>query len=100
MNAKDKAPSPEQRVVLGEVLPGLLDGLPPEDQQAIVEVVGKPVLLNEYTDQETVELQFTDGNGAIHFVYVSRSFIRHSADPASLAAMSHSEALSRPTFGD
>ena len=82
MNAKDKAPSPEQRVVLGEVLPGLLDGLPPEDQQAIVEVVGKPVLLNEYTDQETAELQFTDGNGAINFVYVSRSFIRHSADPS------------------
>ena len=57
---------------------GLLDGLPPEDQQAIVDVVGKPVLLNEYNDEETAELQFTDGNGVIHLVYVSRSFIRPS----------------------
>ena len=35
MNAKDKAPSPGQRVVLSKGLPGP----PPEDQQAIIEVV-------------------------------------------------------------
>ena len=76
MNTNDKRPSAGQSVVLTEVPPGLLDGLPAEDQQAIVEMVGKPVLLNEYTDQDTAELQFTDGNGVIHFVYVSQSFIR------------------------
>ena len=35
-------------MVLTEVPPGLLDGLPGEDQEAIVEIVDKPVLLNEF----------------------------------------------------
>jgi len=28
----------------------MLDDLPPEDQQAITDVVDKPILLNEYDD--------------------------------------------------
>jgi hypothetical protein len=53
--------------MLTELPPGLLDGLPQEDQQAINEVVGRPLLLNEFSDDETAEFQFTDSAGDIHF---------------------------------
>jgi hypothetical protein len=76
MSSNDKRPRPGESVVLTEIPPGLLDGLPPEDQQAIAAAVGKPVVLNEYDEQGTAELQFTDDNGVIHFLYVSRSFIQ------------------------
>lgn len=66
-NLATKRSLSDSLVALREAPPGLLNGMPPEDQQAIVEV-GTPVLLNEYTDQETAELQFTDGNGVIQFV--------------------------------
>jgi hypothetical protein len=44
---QDKKLQPGEEVVLTQMPPGLLDGLPFEDQQAISEVVGQPVLLNE-----------------------------------------------------
>jgi hypothetical protein len=43
-------PKPGEWVVLTEVPPGMLDDLPLEDQQAIVEVVGKPIVLRGYDD--------------------------------------------------
>jgi hypothetical protein len=75
-DAKDMNPKPGDLVVLIGVPPRLLDDLPIEDQQAINEVVGKPVLLNEYDDAGRVELQFNDRNGVIHFIYVNPEFIR------------------------
>jgi len=69
-------PIPGDNVVLVEVTPGLLDGLPKEDQQAISEIVGKSVRLNEYDDRGRAELEFIDGEGTIHFIYVSPDFIR------------------------
>jgi hypothetical protein len=47
---EDIKPKPGEMVVLMEVPPGMLDDLPPVDQQAINEVVGKPILLNEYDE--------------------------------------------------
>jgi hypothetical protein len=41
---------PGDRIVLKEIPPGLPDGLPAEDQQAISGILGKPVALNEYRD--------------------------------------------------
>jgi hypothetical protein len=38
---------PGEMVVLTRIPPGLLDGLPQEDQNAIVAIVGKPVMLVE-----------------------------------------------------
>jgi len=38
-------PEAGDTVVLTELPPGLLDGLPLEDQRAISAIVGKPVLL-------------------------------------------------------
>ncbi len=69
-------PKPGDPVVLTEVPPGLLDGLPMEDQRAISEVVGKPILLTEYDDEGRAELKFTDRDGVIHFIYVSPNIIR------------------------
>jgi hypothetical protein len=72
----DKKPKPRDKVVLTEVPPGLLADLPIEDQQAISEIVGKPILLNEYDEDGRAELEFTDSSGVIHFIYVNPSFIR------------------------
>jgi len=69
-------PKPGEWVVLTEVPPGMLDGLPVEDQQAIVEVVGKPIVLNEYDDAGRAELEFKDGDGNFHFIFVDPRFIR------------------------
>ena len=76
MKPEDKQPSPGDNVVLTELPPGLLDGLPQEDRQAINEAAGKPLLLKEYSDDETAELQFADSAGQIHFTYVNRTFVR------------------------
>jgi hypothetical protein len=64
-------PTPGDAVTLREVPSGLLDGLPAEDQRAIFAIVGKRVRLNEYDDGGRAELQFTDDQGVIHFIYVS-----------------------------
>ena len=63
-------PKPGGMVVLAKLPPGFLDDLPAEDQRAISEVVGKPILLNGYEDDGRAELQFTDQLGVIHFVYI------------------------------
>ncbi len=63
-------------VIVGTIPPGLIDGLPPEDQVAISEVVGRPVRLSGYDDLGRAELEFTDSLGSIHFVYVNPTSIR------------------------
>jgi hypothetical protein len=63
-------------VILGTIPAGLIDGLPPEDQAAILEVVGKPVRLSGYDDLGRAELEFTDSLGTIHFIYVNPTSLR------------------------
>jgi len=75
-DTENKKLSPGEMVVLTEIPPGLLRGLPWEDQQAISEVLGKPVLLNEYDDDGRAELKFTDNAGRIHFICVKPTFLR------------------------
>lgn len=67
---------PGDFVVLIQVPLGLLDGLPSEDQAAIVQIVGKPIRVVEYCEDERVELEFTDEHGIIHFIHVDTRFIR------------------------
>ncbi len=62
-------------VVLRELPPGLIDGLPREDQIAISEVVGKKVLLVEYDENGRAELEFTDPHGVIHSIYVDPRYL-------------------------
>ena len=77
-DAAPKRPRPGGKVVLIEVPPGLLDDLPTEDQKAISNVVGKPIVLNEYDDDGRAELEFNDADGNSHLIYVSPDFIRPS----------------------
>jgi hypothetical protein len=76
MDSKPTKPKPGDSVVLIEAPPGLLQGLPIEDQKAISEAVGKPIRLIGYDDDGRAELEFTDAEGVIHFIYVSASVIR------------------------
>jgi hypothetical protein len=63
-------------VVLTAIPQGLLDDLPEEDRQAIMEIVGKPVLLNEYDDAGRAELEFRNHEGQPHYLYVAPEFIK------------------------
>jgi len=71
-----KKAKPGGKVVLMKMPPGLIGGLPREDQRAISQIVGQPVLLVGYDDDGRAELQFTDEAEHIHFIYVNPSFIR------------------------
>lgn len=75
-NARGRKPKPGDAVVPAEVPPGLLDDLPIEEQRAISEIVGKPVLLRAYDDDGRAEIEFTGSDGVIHFIYVSPDFIK------------------------
>ena len=68
-------PLPGSMVILRELPPGLIDGLPRDDQIAISDVLGKEVLLVEYEEDGRAELKFTDPHGVIHSIYVDPSFI-------------------------
>ena len=69
-------------VSLTSIPPGLLDGLPEQDQNAIVAIVGKPVQVVGYDDDGRAELQFDDPfdgrNGDYshtHSIWVAPEFI-------------------------
>jgi hypothetical protein len=64
-----------RNVILRALPPGFLDDLPAEDQRAISEMVGKPVMLNEYDADGRAELEFADSEDVIHFIYVDPKFI-------------------------
>jgi hypothetical protein len=76
MDSKSTEPKPGDSVVLIEAPPGLLKGLPIEDQKTISEVVGKAILFVGNDEDGRAELEFTDAEGAIHAIYVSPSVIR------------------------
>ena len=68
-------PNPGHTVVFSEVPPALIDGLPEEDQQAILDAVGKPVLFNEIDEYGRAELEFMDRKGIIHFIWLDPNAI-------------------------
>jgi hypothetical protein len=76
MSSKDNRPEPGTKVVLKSVPPGLLDGLPQSDQRAIAAIVVQPVRLVDYDDVGRAELEFTDDEGDIHYVYVKPEYLR------------------------
>jgi hypothetical protein len=72
-------------VALKEVSHDLLDGLPIADQRAISEIGGKPVRLLEYDTEGRAEIEFTDGEGVIHCIYLSADTIRTlTPEPSNL----------------
>jgi hypothetical protein len=71
MDSTNKKPRAGSTVVIEFVPPGLLQGLPEDDQAAISEIVGKAVFLVGYDDDSgKAELQFVDGKGAYHSIWV------------------------------
>jgi hypothetical protein len=66
---------PGEKVVLAAMPPGLLRGLPREDRKAIRDILGKPVLLDEYDDDGRAVLTFTDSKNVGHSIFVSPEFI-------------------------
>jgi hypothetical protein len=71
---------PGDKVVLIALPPGMLNDLPTEDQKAITEVVGKPILLTGYDEDGRAELEFQDESADTHFIYVSPEFIRKAVE--------------------
>lgn len=63
--------------MLSEIPPGLFDGLPTEDQEAIAEGVGSPIRLNGYDKDGRAELELPDRNGTIHFIFVTSRLYRY-----------------------
>jgi hypothetical protein len=60
MSVRDNKPRPGEMVTLTSIPPGLLDGLPEADQNAIAAIVGTPVLLAGYGEEGRAELHFDD----------------------------------------
>ena len=60
MVGKPENPHVGEQVIFLALPPGLLDGLPEEDQRAIIAMVGKPVMLLDYDDDGRAELFFDD----------------------------------------
>jgi hypothetical protein len=71
-----KNPKRGDKVLLAILPPGLLRGLPREDQKAIREIVGKPVLLEEYDEDGRAVLTFTDSKNVGHSIFVSPDYIK------------------------
>jgi hypothetical protein len=76
MDSRPTKPTPGDLVLLMKAPPGLLEGLPEEDQKAISEMIGQPMKLVRYDDAGRVELAFTDHCGVIHSIYVNPSVIK------------------------
>jgi len=76
MDGKRQKLKPGDKVLLKGLPPGFLDDLPIEDQQAISEMVGKPILLVDFEDDGRVELEFDEPGGQKHLIYVDLNFIR------------------------
>jgi hypothetical protein len=62
--------------VLEKLPPGLIDGLPEEDQKAISVIVGVPIRLSGYDEDGRLELEFVEGSGTIHSIYVDRKYVK------------------------
>ena len=69
-------PKAGARVVITEAPPDLLYGLSGYVQQAIAEIIGKPVRLVGYDADGRAELEFLDRDNYLHFIYVDPLYIR------------------------
>jgi hypothetical protein len=79
-------PDGGEQVIFLALPPGLLDGLPDEDQRAIAAMVGKPVTFVGYDDDGRAELHFddpfyprTDSYSHTHSIWVHPEFIARMA---------------------
>lgn len=79
---QDKKLPVGENVVLVVLPPGLLDGLPEDDQRAIRAIVGKPVMLVGYDEDGRAELVFENpfhvetSYWHTHSIWVAPDFIK------------------------
>jgi len=74
--SKGLLPKPGEKVVLQRLPPGLLTGLPEEDQRAISAIVGVPIRFLGFDGDGRLELEFVEDGGTIHSIYVDRKFVK------------------------
>jgi hypothetical protein len=74
--SSESLPKPGERIVLQKLPPGLLNGLPEEDQKAITAIVGVPIRFLGFDDDGRLELEFMEHGGTIHHIYVDRRFVK------------------------
>ena len=103
--AKRDRPNAGERVVLLSLPPGLLDGLPDEDQRAIKAIVGKPVKFLGYDEIGRAELEFddpfdprTENYSHTHFIWVGPVFIRRYIGTRPAPAKRRRSQLNAPDF--
>jgi hypothetical protein len=63
-------------VVLEKLPPGLIDGLPKSDQEAIAAIVGVPIQFLGYEEDGRIGLEFVDDYGIFHHIYVDRQYVK------------------------
>lgn len=68
-------PRSKRKVILAGLPAGFIDNLPPEDQRALLEAVGKPAMLNGYDEDGRAELEFVDGEVEFHTIWVDPVFV-------------------------
>jgi hypothetical protein len=73
--SRAKKGKPGSSVILTKLPPGLLRGLPTEDQRAIREIVGTPVLLESYDEDGRAVLVFIDSDEVSHSIFVDPKFV-------------------------
>jgi hypothetical protein len=66
---------PGQMVILKSIPPTLLRGLPLEDQEAILAIVGRPVAFAGYSYGQA-EIEFVDEAGDGHSIWVEPSLLQ------------------------
>jgi hypothetical protein len=69
-------PKPGTRVIINDLPPDLLFGMTEREQNAIAEILEKPVLLVGYDADCRAELSFRDRNKALHFIYLDPVYIK------------------------
>jgi len=82
------------KVVLDVLPPGLINGLPVEDQLAIKAIIGQPVTLGGYSFGQA-EVVFIDHEGAEHTIWVEPNLLRSAAAPKPTVATATLQAPKR-----
>jgi hypothetical protein len=76
MSLQKHLPKSGDMILLVKAPPELLHDLPSEDQKAISDIVGKPILLVGFDDYGNAELEFNDSDGMSHTIWVDPSLIK------------------------
>ena len=67
-----------KKVILDALPAGFVNDLPHQDQKALLERVGKAVILSGYDDDGRAELEFKDREGIFHTICVDPRFVRQT----------------------